>query len=416
MNSLKINEIYKPLFEEKKRYYLVTGGRNSGKSFTVKLWESYKLLQKGNKILDTRYTLTSAKLSIIPEFIEKLELNNSLNYCKANQSDITCVNGSHVLFAGIKTNSGIQTANLKSLQGINIWVLDEAEELTDESIFDKIDLSIRSTSNKNIIVLIMNPTNKEHWIWKRWFDGNLGYKKIEGYKIPISKHNDICHIHTTYHNNIDHIPNDYLNQIERIKIENPEKYRHIILGGWIENVEGAIFTKWEIGKFDKSLPYGYGLDFGFFPDPDACVKVAIDNKKKLIYLDEIFYLNNQGLNDLRESLSRSIDKDKLIAADSAEIRLINDLRASFNIKAINKPPNSVIDNIKLIKDYKLIVTESSQNLIKELNNYCWHDKKSNTPIDNYNHLLDAMRYYFMDKNQKNALIGNTDIDNMFVKK
>jgi phage terminase large subunit len=402
LSNPQINHKFIPLFEEGKRYYVVTGGRNSSKSFSVKTWEAYKLAQKGNKILDTRYTLSSAGKSIIPEFINKLELIGIDRACKITQSDITCNNGSQVLFSGIKTSAGIQTANLKSLEGINIWVMDEAEEMISEDTFDKIDLSIRQPGKNNIVVLILNPTTKEHFIWKRWFEGYLKYINIDGFNIPVSTHPDICHIHTTYLDNIDNIPDDYLKQIEKIKETNPEKYRHVILGGWLEKSEGAIFTNWKIGEFNNSLPYIHGLDFGFYPDPDACIKFALDRKNKQIYLHEVFYKNSQGTEQLKQSLKREIKPFELIVGDSAEKRLINDLSGSFNIKPVIKKPGQVVESIKLIQDYELIVTPTSQNLIKELNNYAWHDKKANIPIDNYNHLLDAMRYCYIELNNKPA--------------
>jgi len=398
LKQIKINNKFKPLFEEKKRYYVVTGGRNSSKSFSVKTWEGYKLGQKGNKILDTRYTLKSASKSIIPEFVNKLDLIGIDKFCKVNNTDITCENGSQVIFSGIKTSSGVQTANLKSLEGINIWVLDEGEELVDEDTFDKIDLSIRQPDKNNIIVLILNPTNKDHWIWRRWFEGYLTYMEIDGYQIPISAHPDICHIHTTYLDNIDNIPEDYLERIYQIKRDDPEKYKHIILGGWIEKSEGVIFNNWEIGQFREDLPYIYGLDFGFFPDPDACVKFAIDKGRKIIYLHEVFYKNSQGTETLRKMLRNNTSAGTLIIADSAEKRLINDLSNHFNIKGVIKKPGQVVESIKLLQDYKFVVTEDSQNLIKELNNYAWHDKRSNIPIDSYNHLIDSLRYCFIELN------------------
>ena len=81
----------------------------------------------------------------------------------------------------------------------------------------------------------------------------------------------------------------------------------------------------------------------------------------------------------------------MIIADSAEPRLISELKArGLNIKGIDKP--KIMDRIALVQDYQMIIDPDSTNLIKELNNYVWHDKKSETPIDDYNHLLDALGY------------------------
>jgi phage terminase large subunit len=86
-----------------------------------------------------------------------------------NKSEITNKeSGSEIIFRGIKSSSGDQTANLKSLQGVTTWILDEAEELTDEKTFDKINLSIRQKGIQNRVILI-HQSNKEHWIYKRFF-------------------------------------------------------------------------------------------------------------------------------------------------------------------------------------------------------------------------------------------------------
>ena len=154
------------------RYFLFTGGRGSGKSFGVATSLLLLLMtETGHNVLFTRYTLRSANISIIPEFKEKIEMLGYENSFYTTKDEIVNKNtGSKILFRGIKTSSGDQTANLKSLQGITTWVMDEAEELVDEDIFDKIDLSVRQKGRDNRIILILNPTTKEHWIYERFFE------------------------------------------------------------------------------------------------------------------------------------------------------------------------------------------------------------------------------------------------------
>ena len=340
--------------------------------------------------------MTSAKKSIIPEFEEKISMLNADDHFNVNQTDISNkLTGSEVIFAGLKTGQKTQTASLKSLHGINVWCLDEAEEETDEDRFDKVDLSVRKPGATNMIILIMNPTSKEHWIWQRWFEGYTKHVTIGGYQIPVSTHPELCHIHTTYLDNINNIPDDYLKRIDEIKEKNPEKYRHVILGGWVEKAEGVIFDNWVEGEFDESLPYGFGLDFGYSVDPDALIKVAIDEKRRKIYLKEYLYENGLGSEKLQMKLKRMCAKNEIIA-DCAEPRLIDDLKP-LNIKPSIKGQDSVRAGIKILLDYELVVDPDSHNLKKELNNYVWSDKKSDTPIDMYNHLLDACRYYVFTK-------------------
>jgi len=169
--KLKLNKKYNPLFNSDARYFLITGGRGSGKSFAVTVFLTLLTMTKGIRILFTRFTMTSAHLSIIPEFLEKIGLLGFDEVFSINKKEVVNTkNNSDILFRGIRTSAGNQTASLKSLQGISTWVLDEAEELVDENIFDTIDLSIREKGIHNRVILILNPVTKEHWIYKRFFE------------------------------------------------------------------------------------------------------------------------------------------------------------------------------------------------------------------------------------------------------
>jgi PBSX family phage terminase large subunit len=173
-------------------------------------------------------------------------LNSEIDYT-VNEYDIQHKQTqSNVLFRGIKTSSGVQTAKLKSLTGVNIWVLDEAEELTDEDVFNKIDLSVRSTKAKNIVILILNPSYRSHWIYKRFFlDAN----------VP-ELHNGIVgnttYIHTDYRDNLANVPADVLAEVERLKEKNQRRYNEEILGHWKDEPEGILFKRNELKRFTRS--------------------------------------------------------------------------------------------------------------------------------------------------------------------
>ncbi len=369
------------------RYFIITGGRGSSKSFSITTFLSLLTRESGHIILFTRYTLVSAHVSIIPEFIEKIELLGMANDFAVTKDEILNIKtGSKIIFKGIKTSSGTQTANLKSLQGVTTFVLDEAEELTDEDVFDKIDLSIRHKTKQNRVILILNPTTKESWIYQRFFES----KGIEAGTNVIK--DDTTYIHTTYFDNIHNLSESFLSQINTIKERRPDKYKHQILGGWLDKAEGVIFTNWTIGKFKDVGSVVYGQDFGFSADPTTLVATSIDSVNKVIYLKLHLYQTGLTTSDIYR-LNKSIANDCLIVADSAEPRLINELRdKGLNIMEAIKGQGSVTYGISLLQDYDLIVDEDSIDLIKELNNYSWLERKSKTPIDKHNHALDAIRY------------------------
>ncbi len=386
---ITLNNKYKPLFENDTRYFIVTGGRGSSKSFGVGTFTNLLSFEQGHKILFTRQTMTSAHLSIIPEFQEKIDLMQLNQLFEVTKSEIkNKQSNSEIIFKGIRTSSGDQTANLKSLQGVTTWVLDEAEELTDESTFDKINLSIRQKGKQNRVILILNPSTKEHWIYKKFFEERGVQEGFNGVK------DDVTYIHTTYEDNIDNLDQSFINEILRIKETNPQKYKHQILGGWLNKAEGVVFNNWRIDNFEEVGTVIFGQDFGFSIDPTTLIKVSIDKGKKRIYAKEYLYKASLTTSDIYHENLRYCNKS-LIVADSAEPRLIQELKSrGLNIKGIKKP--TIIERIALVQDYELIVDSESSNLIKELNNYVWHDKKSQTPIDDYNHLLDALGYAVWD--------------------
>ena len=368
------------------RYFVVTGGRGSGKSFEVGRFISLLSFEVGHKILFTRQTMTSAHLSIIPEFQEKIDLLNLNNSFDIQKSEILNKDsGSRIIFKGIKTSSGDQTANLKSLQGVTTWIVDEAEELIDESTFDKINFSIRKKGKQNRVILILNPSTKEHWIYKKFFEQEGVPENYNGIK------KNVTYINTSYLDNIDNLDESFLYDIEQVKKNNPDKYNHVILGSWLNKAEGVVFTNWRFGAFNPdNLQTSFGLDFGFSIDPDALAEVAIDKVKKIIYVKEHIYQRGIKTHILAEML-KDRTQGKLIIADSAEPRLIEDLKFSgVNIKKVKK--GTIESGIIRMQDFEIIVEENSSNIAKEFNNYVYSDKKSNLYVDNYNHIIDSIRY------------------------
>lgn len=376
---------YKPLIYSKSRYFIISGGRASGKSYSVTSFLLMLTFEKNHKILFTRYTMSSAHISIIPEFLQKIELLNISEYFDITKTSIiNKLTGSEILFRGMKTSSGIQTANLKSIEGITTWVLDEAEELVDENIFDKIDLSIRTKGNQNRIIIIMNPATKEHFIYQRFFQ-DLGVEPGSNYVSDKA-----TYIHTSYLDNIENINDSILDQIKYLQTNNPNRYQHIMMGSWLDKAEGVVFTNWEIGDYKENEKVIYGSDFGFSIDPSTCVAVSFD--RNTIYVKEVFHRQRMVTQDFVNEY-RNLPEGSLIIADSAEGRLIEEInKQGINIRKTMKKPGSVKEGIMFMMDYKIIIDRGSINLIKEFNNYSWSDKTSGQPIDKWNHGIDGLRY------------------------
>ena len=386
MRKLNLNKKYQALFNSNSRYYVITGGRGSGKSFATNTFLVLLTYEKGHRILFTRYTMTSAGMSIIPEFIEKLELMGIFNQFTVTKTEIiNNLTGSSIYFSGIRTSSGDQTAKLKSIQGVSSFILDEAEELTDEESFDKIDFSIRAKNVKNRCILILNPTTKENWIYQRFFQNRGVPDGFNGTK------ENITYIHTTYLDNIEHLSESFVKQIEDMKVRRPEKYNHQIMGGWLKRAEGVIFTDWNIGKFNDDIDSIFGMDVGFSVDESVLVEVAIDKKRKIIWLKEHYYKAGLSTTQLYE-LNRRYAGSGLTVMDNSEPRLLSELKTKgINLIPTIKKKGSILAGISLMQDHQIIIDNGSVNLIREFNNYTW--KLSGAiPIDKFNHGIDASRY------------------------
>lgn len=228
---MKLIEKYKPLFQKVPltRYFVITGGRGSAKSFHVAMALVNLTYEKGHVILFTRWTMVSAHISIIPEFIDKIERLGVTSDFEITQNEIyNNKTGSRIIFKGIKTSQGTATANLKSISGVTTFVLDEAEELIDEDVFDRIDLSIREKSKPNRVILIMNPSYKNHFVYKRWFE---------------KKRTDTTYIHTTYIDNYFNLSDSFLIQAEQTKKTNNPRYKHLFHGDWLDDAEGMFWNR-----------------------------------------------------------------------------------------------------------------------------------------------------------------------------
>lgn len=388
-NKIDINDKYIPLFQSDSRYYIISGGRGSGKSFGVSVFLLNLTYEKGHKVLFTRYTLASASSSIIPEFIEKIELMGLESDFRITKDEIiNLTTGSSIMFKGIKTSSGNQTAALKSLSGVTTFVLDEAEELTDEDVFSKIDFSIRSKTKQNRCILILNPTTKESWIYQRFFmhpNVKAGSNTKKG---------DTTYIHTTFEDNKANLSESYLSQLYELKSRDIVKFEHQILGGWLNKAEGTIITNWKVGHFVKTELMCFGQDWGFSNDLNTLVNVAVDKDTRTVYVKEIYGKTNMSTSDIGYQNKKNCGND-LIICDNSEPRLISELKKmGLNIKPTIKKSGSILSGIALMQDYQMVVDRDSHGIIREINNYVWAERNTK-PVDKYNHFMDAIRYALM---------------------
>ena len=276
-----------------------------------------------------------------------------------------------------------------------------------------LDESIRGECPEGLwkqITLTFNPWNERHWMKHRFFDDLIGYDP-EGKPIykarenPVSEDGEILAITTNY------LINEWLDKadiavFERMRKNNPRRYAVAGLGGW-GIVDGLVFENWREEAFDHTdekwlkehpnLISAFGLDFGYTNDPTTLFCGLLDlHNKRLFVFDELY---KKGLSNKRiaeEVQAMGYAKER-ITADCAEPKSIDELKGlGLRVKAAAKGKDSVQNGIQWIQDLEIIIHPRCVNFITEISNYTWDkDKfgeKLNVPIDDFNHLMDAMRY------------------------
>lgn len=375
--NINTSEIFLKNLEAKTRYIFNEGGTRSSKTYSINQVCYAKAYESTTPIIISivSETMPHLRKGAMRDFLQFLKNNNLYNEKYHNKSEnIYQVNKSIIEFFSVDTPGKVHGPERDYL------FVNELQYIDYDTFFH-----LAQRTRKQIYA-DWNPTSS-FWVYEQ-FINNPQYK------------NDITLIHSTLYDNpflSEEIKKDIL-----LRAARDPNYKRVYLEGLIGQLEGVIYPNWSYGDFDTSLPYGFGLDFGFHPDPDAMVKIAIDEKNRKIYAKECFYLNNLQVFDLKQVITTHTKTWELIISDSANPRMIVELKKEFNIKGVEKRPGSVIDGIRLVQNYDIITDKDSINLVKELRNYTWNDKKAGIPNDCFNHLLDALRYYVYETTKRKA--------------
>lgn len=247
---MKLCYKFKPLFEllddsiadtkyKDVRYVILVGGRGGAKSYALSVWQNQASYKEGWGILSTRYTMTSAETSIIPEFLRLCDtLNNSNDFTAKRTQVINNYSGCVIDYKGLKPNSNQSTGALKSVSGKNVFILEEAEDCADFELFDKVDNSIRTKEVKNIIILCLNQGHVHHWIYQEFINQNR---------------DDTLIIETTYLDNLANLDDSFIRKAERLRERDLKRYKHIYLNEWKSDVDGALWIDNDISPYRISL-------------------------------------------------------------------------------------------------------------------------------------------------------------------
>ncbi len=403
-----VNKKYVELFTGNWRYAILMGGRAGGRSFVASQFALSKLISPEYfRCAIMRFVLSDIRNSIYQEIVDRAEEQEIKEHLDIKEHLLSIQHGDNKINGiGFRKSSSDQTAKLKSLANYNCVIIEEADEVAEED-FQQLDDSLRTLKSDIKIILCLNPPFKNHWIIKRFF--NLVDTDIEGfYNVKLKELPNTIFIHTTYRDNIKNLNSTTIENFKRYKETNTDHYYNMIEGMVSEGQRGRIFKNWipiteqEYNELEY-IPY-YGLDFGFSNSQTALAEIKEHNDN--IYLKELIYktgLTNQMISEEMERLG--VQRNSIIYADSAEPKSIEEIkRLGWNIQPAIKGEDSIRAGINAIKSKKVHYTETSKNISTELQNYKWqldrNKEPTNNPVDDFNHLMDAIRYGIFSKLKK----------------
>lgn len=401
--KLKLPEIvgkgYKTFWKFKGRYKVVKGSRASKKSKTTALWLIYKMMEypQANTLVVRKVfrTLKDSCYSDLKWAIRKFKVEDYWEF-KESPLEITYKpTGQKILFRGFDDPLKITSISVSTGSLTFCWI-EEAYEITDESHFNMLDESIRGIVEAPLfkqIIISFNPWNERHWLKARFFD---------------REDENILALTTNY------TCNEWLDEADKklfedMKINNPRRYQVAGLGNW-GIVDGLVYENWHEQEFDwreilnkrQKAKAVFGLDFGFTNDPAAFFCGILDLEQKEIYVFDELYKTGMQNTAIYSEIEKMGFRKELIIADSAEAKSIEHLKSLglSRIKGSKKGKDSVNAGIQFIQDFKIYIHPRCCNFLTEISNYAWDKDKFgkaiNKPIDDFNHLMDAMRYALED--------------------
>lgn len=385
---------YRKFWNFKGRYRVCKGSRASKKSKTTALWYIYNLMKypEANLLVirKTYRTLHDSCYAELKWAVHRLQVDHLWDFKESPLEATYVPTGQKIYFRGL--DDPLKVTSITVDKGFLCWMwIEEAYEITNEADFDMLDESIRGEVPEGLfkqITLTFNPWNEHHWIKKRFFDCD-----------PDS---DILAITTDYRCN-EWLDKADLRVFQRMKENNPRRYAVAGLGGW-GIVDGLVYENWREEPFtlaqiqkDYKIESAFGLDFGYTNDPSAFFAGFIDMDNKKIFVWDEFYEKGMSNRKIFEQVTSMGYGKERITADSAEPKSIDELKGyGLRVKGAAKGKDSINNGIQFIQEFEIIIHPRCVNFLTEISNYTWgkdkFNNKLNKPIDDFNHLMDAMRY------------------------
>lgn len=387
---------YDDFWRFKGRYRVCKGSRASKKSKTTALWFAVWLNKEGYEnanLVVLRKTYRTIKDSCFTDLRWALDRIGKLSEWNITLSPLEMTRkktGQKILFRGL--DDPLKITSITVEKGSLCWAwLEEAYEVMKEDDFNILDESIRGECPAPLFkqwTITFNPWNEHHWLKKRFFDAPPDPD------ILAKTSNYMCN---------EWLDKSDIKLFEDMKKRNPRRYAVAGLGEW-GIVDGPVYENFREEAFDidevrsrKGVVSAFGLDFGYTNDPSTLFCGLLDKDAKQLYVFDEMYekgLSNKKIADTIKEMGYGKER---IVADSAEPKSIDELKSlGLRVKGAAKGKDSIQNGIQWIQDLEIIIHPRCVNFSTEISNYTWDEdkfgNKLNVPIDDFNHLMDAMRY------------------------
>ncbi|MDY3922732.1 MAG: PBSX family phage terminase large subunit [Ezakiella sp.] len=395
MIAPKFREVHKAIKKGGYTYYVLKGGRGSGKSTTIALELILELIKYPITVLCVRKVGNTLAESCYEQLKDAISMMNLDNYFKLNQSPLKITykpRGNSIIFRGADDTSKIKSIKMSKFPITTLWVEELAEFKTEEEV-SSIEKSILRAKlpaemGYKIIYSYNPPKRRQSWVNKR-------------YESAVQPGNVFIH-KSTYLDN-PYISNEFIEEAEHAKVHKPLNYRWEYLGEPIgsgvvpfDNLKFNELSDAEVLNFDNIR---MGLDWGYATDPFACVRLHYDKTRRRIYIFDEIYKIKMSNREAAEEIKKRGWTDVRIICDSAEPKSIEEMRGyGLKCDGAKKGQGSVEYGEKWLDDLDAIVIDPKRcpNATKEFENIDYDTDKDGNPlnrlVDKDNHLIDAVRY------------------------
>ena len=362
------------------RYRVGYGGRGSAKSRSFGSACLLHAYDRPLRVLCCREIQLSIADSVKRLLDDQTKAMGLEGFYRSTNTSIKGDNGSEFIFAGLRSNPSA----IKSLEGIDIAWLEEANRISRESL-DLLVPTIRKPGSE--IWISFNPDDPADPVYADFVDTEESRPDAIVRKINFDQN--------------PFFPDVLRADMEWDRAHDIEKYLHVWEGELRQRQDSLVMRNWRVEEFEtpEGAMFLFGADWGFSIDPTCLVRLWMDEANRRIYIDREVWQVHCEIEDLPALFGKIPESDRWpIYADSSRPDTISFMQGKgFLVHPAKKGAGSIEDGIEFVNNYETIIHPRCVHTIDEFGSYRYklHPQTDEvTPIieDKNNHTVDAVRY------------------------